>query len=180
MENNLAIKRGWAKRERLTTKEKCLFSSAVWAVVATIGLWVICGFLIVFTSCQAAHADEIDMKKIAAIESSNCKYKIGDGNKSWGCYQVNDALLDWNKAHPKERYSYKQMMNDALCLKVASWYMNKKIPAYLKHFKIKDTPVTRISSYNWGIGNVVKWQRNGGFRSQLPIITATYLKKYGA
>lgn len=151
-------------------EEKHFYSAKmVIGSIVLAGLMLIGGCLF----SNPAHAQDIDMLKIAQIESNGCKHKIGDSNESWGCYQINDALKDWNNDHPNEHYTLKQMLNDALCFKVANWYFNTKIPAYLKHYRIADTMRNRIIAYNAGIGNLVK-------RKTLTQTTIKYLKKYGA
>lgn len=122
---------------------------------------------------RKAFADQIDLKKIAQIESSGCKYKNGDSGSSIGCYQVKDALVEWNQFHPKQQFSKRQMLDDDLCFKVADWYLNKRIPQMLRAFKKPVTTRNILISYNAGISYVVK-------NKSLPKITIAYLKKYGA
>lgn len=127
--------------------------------------------VLLIASCDKVFADEIDMAKIAQIESSGCKFKVGDGGNSNGCHQVSMGVLKEYNQFNRAKYTKKDLMNDAISLKVASWYMNKRIPQMLKHYGIPDTTKNRLWAYNAGIGNVV----NG----RVPQITKDYFKKYG-
>jgi hypothetical protein len=55
---------------------------------------------------------------------------------------------------------------------VANWYMNKRIPQMLKHYKRKDTIENRLWCYNAGIGMLLK-----GIK---PKETKEYINKYKA
>lgn len=121
---------------------------------------------------RLSHADEVsvDMKKIAMIESSGCKHKVGDDGKSNGCHQISSGTLKEYNQFNRTKYTKKDLMNDAVSLKVASWYANKRIPALLKHFGQEDTVTNRLIAYNSGIKAVI----NG----KIPKVTKSYLKKY--
>jgi len=121
--------------------------------------------------CHEAHAEEIDMKKIAMIESSGCKFKVGDDGKSLGCHQVSGAVLKEYNDFNKARYTKADLMNDAISLKISSWYANQRIPALLKHFGKEDTVTNRLIAYNAGIKAVID--------GRVPKVTKAYLKKYG-
>lgn len=133
---------------------------------------VVVFFFLSITSCSPASASVIDLKKIAQIESSGCKFKNGDLGMSLGCYQVKDALTEWNNFHPKQKFTKRQMLNDAICLKVADWYLHKRIPQMIRAHKKKVTVRNILVSYNAGILYVVK-------NKKLPVTTINYLKKYG-
>lgn len=138
-------------------------------------LIILAVLLILVAGCflsRPAHAEMIDLNKIASIESSGCKHKNGDSGQSIGCYQVKDALIEWNQFHPKEKYSKSQMMDDRLCLKVADWYLHNRIPQMLRAFKKPVTKRNVLIAYNAGISYVVK-------NKTLPENTISYLRKYG-
>lgn len=151
------------------------FISAVIAagIMAIVGL---CGFCVATGTAQGAEL--IDLNKIAFIESSNNPKAVSrDG--SIGLHQVSQPCLsDWNSAHPGQRYVLKDMLEPVKSTWVADWYFNVRIPALLKHYKIEASTLNIIAAYNWGIGNVVKWQKTGAQFEQMPRITQRYYRKY--
>ena len=58
--------------------------------------------------------------------------------------------------------------------------MNVEIPRLLKSFNLPDTVETRLSCYNWGIGNIKKAYEKYGddWQDALPQETKGYLMKY--
>jgi|GEM_PF-1102524 len=154
--------------------KKFILSNLIIGLVVT--LLLIVSWTILSSSAEAF---EIDMDKIAMIESSGCKHKYGNFEHARGCWQITGgALADWNQDHPHEQYDIEQMLDDETCLKVAKWYYNVKIPAYFRAYKINDTVLHRLAAYNWGIGRVVKWYRNGASFESLPVVTQKYYAKY--
>lgn len=132
---------------------------------------LIIALVIVICPLQGAFGAEldnsVDMGKIAFIESSGCKNMVGDNGKALGCYQLHEGVvIDYNKAH-KTAFKHKDVMNKAIGLRVADWYMNQKVPAMLKHYGKPDTVENRITAYNMGIGAVVKGKS-----------AVKYIKKY--
>ena len=118
-----------------------------------------------------AHALEVDLDKIATIESSNNPKAYNPITEAYGLYQITaPCLTDFNTAHQYESYTLNDMFDPIKSRKVAEWYMNYKIPKYLKHYEIEDTIENRLRAYNSGIGTVVK--------GKLPDETKNYIKKY--
>lgn len=176
----LSTKRAWrflnkeVRRNRqiqpdhLTADELFNLGQALKVLILIIG----CAVMFLIAGChQDAFAGEVDMAKIAQIESSGCKFKVGDGGNSNGCHQVSSGALKEYNQFNRTKYTKKDLMNDAISLKVAGWYMNKRIPQMLKHYGIEDTTKNRLWSYNAGIGNVIK--------GVVPQITKDYFRKYG-
>lgn len=150
----------------ITPEEHDRFKSAVILWVSIIG----CVVIMTIAGCHTAHAEKVDMAKIAMIESSGCKHKVGDDGNSTGCYQVSKgALAEYNQFNHKHVQT-SDLLNDRTCYAVANWYMNTRIPQMLRHNDIDDTLVSRLWAYNAGIGNVVK--------CRMPKITAQYIAKY--
>lgn len=138
------------------------------AGIILIGLFFIA---LLIAGCDNAFAEDIDLDKIAQIESSGCKQLVGDGGKSLGCYQIGlAALADVNK-ELKTTYSHRDMMDKKIARTVAGVYINKIIPRYLKHHKLSDTIANRIIAYNSGIKTLVK-------KEPIPAITRKYIAKY--
>lgn len=112
----------------------------------------------------------VDLSAIAQIESSGNPSAIGDHGKSQGLYQISQPVVsDYNQAH-NTSYSIQDCLRQTISQKIASWYLNERIPSLLKHFKQPVTTETVIQAYNCGINCVVK--------GHLPTITKNYLKKY--
>ena len=118
---------------------------------------VLCLAVLFMASCS--HADMVDMDIISMIESSGCKNLVGDGGKALGCHQLHAGVVtDFNRAHGMN-WHHKEMMIESVSNTVSYWYMNKRIPQMLKHYKQPDTLENRLTAYNMGIGNVVKGKR---------------------
>lgn len=121
-----------------------------------------------------AHAEVIiDLDAIAQIESSGCKNKISKrpGDESYGCHQITPGTLSEFNAYNKKSYTKSDLLDDKISEEVAGWYLNKRIPSMIRHFKKSDTVDNRLIAYNAGIAYV----KNG---KPLPAITKKYLEKY--
>ena len=122
--------------------------------------------------CSVVYAD-IDMSKIAMIESSGNPYAVS--YRGWqygkGKYQVSDVVRrEYNQMRGKNVQS-DDLFNEKVCYEIANWYMNERIPSMLRHYGLKDTAENRLIAYNFGIGNL----KNG---KALPAETRNYIKKY--
>lgn len=105
----------------------------------------------------------VDMGKIAMIESSGCKNLVGDNGKALGCYQLHAGVIKEYNQFRKASLKHSDVMNRVVGLKVADWYMNKRIPAMLKHFGKADTVENRLTAYNRGIQAVIDGKRAGKY-----------------
>lgn len=124
--------------------------------------------LISLSSC--AYATTIDMVKIAKIESSYNPKAFNASSGAVGLCQITKpVLIEYNQRF-KTKWTMKDLYNGDLNMLMADWYMNSRIPAMLKHYKIKDTIKNRLVAYNAGIGNVVK--------GRVPRETQNYILKY--
>lgn len=136
---------------------------------------VICSLIIIISAliitATLAHADNtINIDIIAQIESSNCKYTVGDNGKALGCYQLHYGVIkDYNRAH-NTKYTHQIAHNKKTASIIANWYLNTEIPRLLRHYHIKDTVNARIWAYNAGIGNIKS--------NRLPKTTRAYIAKY--
>ena len=139
----------------------------VWYVIPAMLISIL--LLIFFIS--SARAEEIDMDKIAMIESSNNPLAHNQRDNGRGVFQITKICLDeWNNFHARDQHTMDDLWSPALNFKIADWYLNQRIPQMLKHYKLANTVKNRIWCYNAGIGNVVK--------GRMPMITKNYLKKY--
>ena len=148
-------------------KEGLLFYFAG-VVVTSIIILLICLML----SITDAHADIIDMNRIAQIESSNNPKAWNKAEDGRGRFQINPICLkEWNNFHPRQQYTPDDLWNDDVNTKIANWYMNKRIPQMIRHFGKEDTVENRIIAWNAGI-NYVKTGK------EIPRITKNFIAKY--
>jgi soluble lytic murein transglycosylase-like protein len=119
---------------------------------------------------KAEASQDVDMNKIYSIESSNNPEAHNVKSNARGLGQITPIVLkEWNNFNPKDKHSDADLFKSDINKKIASWYMNKRIPQMLRAKKIKDTPENRLIAYNAGISRVGKI---------LPRETAEYIKKY--
>ena len=131
---------------------------------------------ILFIYSDLSYSLEVNMDKIAMIESSNNPMAYNEKSGAVGLYQITlPALKDYNLAHIRGGYSLEDMYNQDKAYIVANWYLNNKIPRYLNNLNIEDTIENRLISYNWGIGNLNKYKKG---LLQLPKETKDYIIKY--
>lgn len=123
-------------------------------------------------SMNASADSSVDMNKIYQIESSGNRLSFNKKTGAKGLGQIMpNTLKEWNNYHPKEQHKDSDLYNEDTNKKIASWYMNDRIPKMLKHYKIEDTTDNRLIAYNFGIGHL----KNGDL---LPKETIEYLQKY--
>lgn len=140
-------------------------------------------FLVVFWSlvvCAICNADEtnINMTRIAMIESSGNPKAWNKRTDARGMYQIRKIVVDDYNQYHEDKIFFNQMFDKSVNEHVASWYLSNRIPSMLRYFKIPTNELTIIAAYNWGIGNVKKWYRNGGQFESLPTETQNYYRKY--
>lgn len=111
----------------------------------------------------------IDMRRIAAIESSNNPKAYNKSSGARGLYQVTDICRrDYNQM-TGENISPAQLYDPAVNEKVSSWYFNQRIPQLLVYYGQPVTTENVLSAYNAGFSRVGK---------PLPDETVNYIKKY--
>ena len=124
----------------------------------------------------SAHAEQINMRAIARIESSLNPLAYNSYTKATGLYQVTPICLkDYNQYHAK-KLTLNEMKNPVLCFQVADWYMNTRIPQLLLHYGYEDTIERRLVAYNAGITRVVYY--DPPLNLLLPKQTRDYIRKY--
>lgn len=115
----------------------------------------------------------IDLDKIKEIESSGNPKAYNKKSQAAGLFQVTPILLkEWNNFHCKEQYFCSDLFDPKINKKIASWYLNIRIPEMLKAYKLEVSDKNILWAYNAGIDRVKK-----GF---MPEETENYLKKYFA
>lgn len=124
-------------------------------------------FLVILPNSGSA---QIELDKIAHIESSGNPDAIGDKGNSVGLYQISRGLLrDFNRAHGTD-YFHVEMRSPDIAERVANWAFSSYFPAILKGMDKKVTLERLIVCYSAGCGALD--------RKKLPLITQKYLKKY--
>jgi hypothetical protein len=117
---------------------------------------------------------EIDMDRIAMIESSGNPLAWNKADDSRGLFQITPICLkEWNNFHPKNQYSMDDLWNPIINREIAEWYITKRIPQMIRYYGKPVTDENIIISYNAGI-SYVKTDK------PLPQVTRDYLRKYGA
>lgn len=115
-------------------------------------------------------AEEINLSIIATIESNNNPNAYNKTSKAVGMYQITPICLkDYNQLN-KNQFQLSEMFEPNKAKIVANWYLNKRIPQLLRHYRIIDTIDNRLWAYNAGIGRVVK--------NIKPLETRNYIIKY--
>lgn len=131
--------------------------SHFYTVLVSLLLW----WAIIMLCSRLAHCQDyegmIDMDIIAKIESNNNPKAYNKRSGCIGLCQINPkgALADWNNDFAI-KYKPKDLYNPLINKQIANYYMNSKIPYYLKKLKKSDTVTNRLVAYNAGIGRVGK------------------------
>jgi len=122
---------------------------------------------------------ELNYDAIEQIESSGNPRAYNRNSGARGLRQITPIVLkEWNQLHPNEQYSLEDLFDARINRKIGNWYLEERIPYYLKYYGLEDNVENRLASYNWGIGNV---KRIGGIRKNmdmLPRETRNYIEKY--
>jgi len=109
---------------------------------------------------------------IARIESSNNPFAHNKKDDSRGLYQITPICLkEYNNFHATKRYTMQDLWDVEINTRIATWYLNKRIPQMLNHYKIKDTIENRLIAYNAGISYLIN-------KKPIPKITRLYIAKY--
>jgi len=143
---------------------------AVPSILPVLGFSLILVLLILIASCRVSYAKEIDMSIITLIESSGDVNAYNKSSGAIGLCQITPIVLVEYDRFFKTKHDKTELYVGQFNLMVADWYMNYKIPRYLKHYKIKDTVENRLRAYNSGIGTLVK--------GHYPQETRDYVRKY--
>jgi soluble lytic murein transglycosylase-like protein len=145
--------------------------------VKTLGiLLLVMAGMIFFT--PATHAENIiDLKAIKTIESDGDPYAVNVGSGCYGLYQISEICLkEFNQFH-RSHYGTKDLFKPAVNEMVAFWYFGR-IKDMLARYQIPINTTTLIASYNWGIGHVADWAKEGMRYGELPAETRRYIEKY--
>ena len=153
-----------------------------WIVIAIIGwlLFFIMLGLYFFPDLEEARAEEINLDIIAKIESNNNPLAVSYRGTKYGrgLYQISEiALLDYNNCHPASKMPTNALFSPIEAQKVAEWYISR-IKQILQNKGISAEINAILISWNWGVGNYIKWHKAGADYKRLPYETQNYLKKF--
>lgn len=130
--------------------------------------------LISFSRSKQANAYEptpkIDLNAIAMIESSGNPKAVGLAGDS-GLFQITPVLLKEYNALTRSKVQQTELFHPGVSRKIADWYLHKRIPQLLRHFKKPVTVRNIIIAWNAGIKVVKKG-------TKIPRVTALFLSKY--
>lgn len=154
----------------------------------TIAVWLLMCAVVVGLAI-ACHADEpvnINLDVIADIESGSDPMAHNNKSGATGEYQITQVVVDaYNNRTPSitedtlgNPLALSDMYNPPISEMVANWYLNIKIPRLIWYYSIPDTTTSRLIAYNWGIGHLRHWFKNGAHWNRLPRETRNYIKKY--
>ena len=132
---------------------------------------IVLGILLI---TQAPYRDRIylDLDKLAGIESSKNPEAHNVRTEARGLFQITPILLrEWNRYYPKERYTAQDLYQPKVNVKIAKWYLKKRIPQMLKHYRKPLTIENILISWNAGVSYVVN-------EKELPSETKAFIKKY--
>jgi hypothetical protein len=129
-------------------------------------------------SFSAAHAEPVlDLGAIKTIESQGDPSAVNVATGCYGLYQISAICLeDFNQYHGSG-YAIEDLFKPAVNEMIASWYFGR-IKEMLISYGVPVNLTTLIASYNWGIGHVVAWAKNGMRFEELPAETRRYIKMY--
>jgi soluble lytic murein transglycosylase-like protein len=129
-----------------------------------------CAALIFFAHVNGAYCDvKLDLETIQHIESGGNPRAVSKAGAR-GLYQIMPVVLQEYNKMTGSSFTTDDLFNPDVNEQIAVWYLAKRIPKMLKHYKLPVTVENILWAYNAGIGNVVK--------GRLPAETKRYLQKY--
>ena len=152
-----------------------------WALITVILTFTI----VCINSCTIpipafAENNNINLDIISSIESNNNPLAISYRGAKYGrgLYQISEiALLDFNNAHPASKMPVDALYKPVEARKVAEWYISRiKEILVKKGIPVEINPI--LISWNWGVGNCIKWHKAGMDYDKLPKETQNFIKKY--
>jgi len=130
--------------------------------------------IIMLSQISVAKSQNIDVDIIARIESNNTPEAFNVHEKAVGAHQIRlPAVKDYNTFGPGRSHplSHIDMFDPFISSVVCDWYVNVRIPAMLRHYKVRDSDLMRLVAYNAGI----KYTLPG---ARIPLSTINYIEKY--
>lgn len=150
-----------------------------WFIPAVIGL-----LLLIIMIALARAEKEPDWEELVGyiiqMESSGDSYAYNSKSQARGLCQITPiCLYEYNSRHQGSRIILEEELFDSVTnLTVAKWYLKYIWSHYLPYYKLPQTIIYLLASFNWGIGNVVKWHKQDAKWNKLPKETRNYIIKY--
>lgn len=122
----------------------------------------------------------VNIPAIMQIESSNDPLAYNKRSGARGIMQL--TAIAWKDViyrYPRlSVYDYKKFaFNKEVNILFGKHYF-QVLKQYFINSNIPVTEINLIIAYNWGIGNLIKWYRNGKIVKNLPKETKNYIQKY--
>ena len=126
-------------------------------------------FLVLFLMLSFPCFAQVNLDKIASIESSNNPNAHNKKSGAYGTFQITKiALADFNQENGT-RIKFKNLKEECLSAHIATWLFEVRIPQLLRNKGYKPTLARILTVYNCGISCVGK---------PLPEETQNYIEKY--
>lgn len=127
---------------------------------------------------QSANTPNIKLEIIEQIESGGNPLAFNKKSGATGAFQITEiALRDFNN-EVGSRLTMKDMKKAEKAAHVAIWMFEERLPYFIKKYGLNDSELTRIAIWNWGVGNTVKWSKEGSEFNKLPKETRNFYEKY--
>lgn len=122
----------------------------------------------------------IDLDCIIEIESGGDPNAVNVKSGARGLCQIMQKTWEDCTSRLKEDWDWSEAFDPDKNRAIGEYYMNELIPQMLKHHEIPDTIETRLATYKWGLGNILKLYLQYGTRWQehIPTEIQNYIKKY--
>jgi soluble lytic murein transglycosylase len=127
--------------------------------------------LIILNISICINAYAVDIDRIINIESSGNSKAYNSRSGAIGLMQITAICLEEYNNYNKVKYSRNDLFNPDINIKIGTWYLNERIPAMLKYYKMEVSTANILISYNAGISYVISGKA-------LPDETVNYIKKY--
>lgn len=127
-------------------------------------------FILLLRAALCPAEVHINIKRIIWIESKGNPLANGWGGARGLCQITPVVLKEYNQFN-KTKYKLKDLYKPNTNIKIAKWYLTKRIPQMIRAYKKPVTIDNIIIAYNAGISYVAKGKRP-------PRITRRYIRRY--
>lgn len=129
--------------------------------------------VVLFINIKVAGAEEVNLRIIAQIESSNNPNAIGKSGEI-GLYQISPIALEefnsWLISTNREPLTRRDLFNPVINKMIAETYFDYFIPHWLADYGKSDTISNKLIAWNAGMRAIEK--------GYVPKSTKEYIKKY--
>jgi hypothetical protein len=121
-----------------------------------------------------SEAVKINMNILAQIESNNNAAAYNKKSGARGTFQITRIVLREYNASKGLDLTPESLFDADINREIAIWYVGR-IKQYYANNGMSPTLVGILGSYNWGFGNMKKWQKG---QKTMPHETIQYINKY--